>query len=132
MSIRSWMRTPRGHLVVSWAAVILWAGIIFYMSSLQRLHVPFGARILPKLAHVVEYAILALLLIRALLAQHLSPRRAVLIAAFISLAYAVSDEYHQSFVPNRHPSTADILIDTLGISAAAITMLAREQANLPR
>lgn len=124
-----WIRSPRGHQVVSWAAVILWAGIIFHLSSLPLISLPFRTRLLAKLAHVVEYAILTLLLIRALMAQNMSSRRAVLITLLVALAYAVSDEYHQSFVPGRHPSSLDVLIDTLGVGTVAIATLAKRQRN---
>jgi VanZ family protein len=35
--------------------------------------------------------------------------------AALSSFYAVSDEFHQSFVPGRSPSIQDVLIDIVGI-----------------
>jgi VanZ family protein len=69
------------------------------------------------LAHFAEYAVLTLLLLRALDTHDVSWRRAVRIALALAFAYAVADEFHQSFVPNRHPSATDLVVDTLGIGA---------------
>lgn len=71
-----------------------------------------------KCAHVVEYAILAILVWRALAAS-LSPvkcyRRDFLLTMVIGFLYAVSDEVHQAFVPSRTGSPWDVLIDTFGL-----------------
>jgi VanZ family protein len=34
--------------------------------------------------------------------------------------YAISDEYHQSFVANRHPQATDVLIDACGAATALL------------
>lgn len=44
--------------------------------------------------------------------------RAIIIAATISILYAMSDEWHQTFVPGRSPAVQDVLIDTAGILIA--------------
>ena len=72
-----------------------------------------------KTGHLTEYAVLALLLWRALrkpISGDSRPwswpqaRRAFLVAA----CYAASDEVHQAFVPSRDAAVADVLLDTLG------------------
>ena len=40
------------------------------------------------------------------------------LAVFISVLYAASDELHQSFVPGRTASTGDVLVDALGVGLA--------------
>jgi len=68
-----------------------------------------------KLAHLSEYAILAALWLRAFVrGRNLSPRPAGLLALAISVAWAILDELHQSFVPSRTASLADVLVDTVG------------------
>jgi VanZ family protein len=82
-----------------------------------------------KMAHVTEYAILALLLWRALRtlqtvpsvagrlnpAEPLSWRWPVAIGAFaLAVLYAITDEFHQSFVPTREGQAFDVLIDSVG------------------
>ncbi len=118
--------SPRHRQLVSWAAVLLWAAIIFYLSSLPRSAFPVHTTTAAKLAHAVEYAVLTLLLIRALETTNIRRRRAVWIAAALALTYAASDEYHQSFVPYRHPSPLDVLIDTAGIGAVALASQLRQ------
>lgn len=97
--------------------------VIFAFSSMPGLRLPFEALfdlILRKLAHVGEYAVLALLLVQALRLHGLSPKRAVLMAACISALYAVSDEVHQTFVPGRNGVWRDVGIDAVGIAGAAL------------
>ncbi|PKN29168.1 MAG: hypothetical protein CVU64_09600 [Deltaproteobacteria bacterium HGW-Deltaproteobacteria-21] len=38
----------------------------------------------------------------------------------IGMAYGLSDEIHQFFVPNRSTSLADFFADTLGVAAAIL------------
>jgi len=71
-----------------------------------------------KCGHLMEYAILALLLWRAL---HLSKNNlpdwswpkvgGTLLIVFL---YAATDEFHQSFVPTRTAHVSDVFIDTAG------------------
>ena len=56
---------------------------------------------------------------------------AMILVAFLALMYAASDEFHQSFVPNRHPSLADLLVDTMGIGMAAIVVVSRSSPSDP-
>jgi VanZ family protein len=78
-----------------------------------------------KTAHCAEYAILALLVWRAVRkptrndGRPWSWREAGL-AVSVAAAYAVTDELHQSFVASRDASVGDALIDTAG---AAMGML---------
>jgi VanZ family protein len=71
---------------------------------------------LRKAAHVSEYAVLAALLYRALVNTALRGR--VLLSAGIVLIvcgfYAITDEFHQSFVPSRTASARDVAIDSVG------------------
>jgi VanZ family protein len=110
----------RRRQIIGWGAVLLWAGIIFYLSSLPRTAFPVHTTTAAKIAHAVEYAVLTLLLIGALEATNVRRRRAAWIAAAVALVYAASDEFHQSFVPYRHPSPIDVLIDAIGIGAMAL------------
>jgi VanZ family protein len=75
-----------------------------------------------KLAHVSEYAVLAVLLYRAVVHTTLKGRRALSAALVLVLcaAYAASDEFHQSFVPSRTASVRDVMIDICGATLALI------------
>jgi VanZ family protein len=75
--------------------------------------------IIRKGGHVTEYAILALLTLRALTrTSRLLPStwswRPVSLTLGLCALYAISDEFHQSFVSSRYGSPLDVLIDTVG------------------
>jgi VanZ family protein len=108
---------PRGLLVaLRWLPALLWMAWIFYWSGQSV--TPAPSTLLSKLAHVLGYAVLALLLMLALLAW---PRRAVLAWAIAGL-YGVSDEIHQGFTPGRHPAMTDVLLDGAGALAALLAL----------
>lgn len=81
-------------------------------------HLPAAEIVLRKLAHVTEYLVLAALLIRALRRSEVTIAVSVAIAG--ALAYAASDEWHQSFVPGRTATPRDVAIDGVGIALAAV------------
>ncbi|MDQ6625676.1 MAG: VanZ family protein [Verrucomicrobiota bacterium] len=75
--------------------------------------------VIRKSAHVSEYFIVALLFARLLFAQLPNARsRMVLILSFAAaVVFAMSDEFHQSFVPSRTASPIDVCIDAVGALA---------------
>jgi VanZ family protein len=95
--------------------------MIFSLSSVPNLGTGPGTwdLVLRKLAHAGEFAVLAILLVRATR----SPRLAFLLA----VAYAISDETHQMFVSGRKGSALDVVIDAagagLGVAACAVPPL---------
>jgi VanZ family protein len=97
-----------------WGPVIVWAAVIFGLSSIPALNSGLGTwdEILRKCAHVTEYAILGFLLLRAIGRE--------LPALLVGIAYAASDELHQHFVQGRHASPVDVLIDTVGLLIGTI------------
>jgi VanZ family protein len=74
--------------------------------------------LLRKLAHVTEYAVLTALWWRAM--RSLGVRRPILVAIAISLGYAATDEYHQTFIEGRHGTPVDVLIDSIGMTITAL------------
>ena len=91
-------------------------------------HIVFAVR---KTAHTTEFAILALLLWRARRQPSRSNPRPwrwsdAGFAWMIAAVFAVTDEWHQSFVPNREARVSDVLIDTTG---AAFGLLALRLAG---
>ena len=72
-----------------------------------------------KFAHLTEYAVLALLLWRALRQPVKADPRPwswhdARLAIGLVMLYAASDEFHQHFVPSRDASVRDVMIDTTG------------------
>ena len=123
-----------------WLPLLIWLGVIFVgstnlMSAEQtsRFIVPFLLWLKPgmsphtiwvvlvvmrKCAHVTEYAILALLLWRALRSiPALSMKMSISFGAVLigSALFAATDEFHQSFVKSRTASVDDVLLDVGGV-----------------
>ena len=114
-----------------WLPPLLLMAVIFGLSDQPDLSSGLGLIdvIGRKLIHAAEYALLCALWWRLL--RELMPTRRAAIAAFcVSVAYAVTDEYHQSFVEGRNGTPLDVGIDALGAGAAAIavTRAARSRA----
>jgi VanZ family protein len=77
--------------------------------------------LLRKLGHVTEYAVLTYCWWRALRGLGVrDSRTAIALAVAIAFTYAISDEFHQTFVDGRHGTPVDILIDSVGIVLAAL------------
>jgi len=89
------------------------------MSPLTVVRVEFFLR---KAAHVSEYAVLSVLLYRAFVNTVFQSRRALSagIVLLSCVAYAASDEFHQSFVPSRTASLRDVMIDVFGATLAVL------------
>lgn len=99
-------------------------GLIFFLSAQPDLSTGLGFWdfVLRKLAHMGSYALLAFLWWRALVPH---TREALPAAVAITFLFAVSDEYHQSFVEGRVGSPRDVLIDTAGILLAVAFIRSR-------
>ncbi len=121
-----------------WALAAMWAAVIYSLSGptysaaasagfiarivcvlsfgVLREHVSLINLLVRKAAHLTEYAILAVILYNAFKPtdrkawSNSSAFQALLTAAI----YSLSDEFHQIFVPGRHASIFDCLIDTTG------------------
>jgi VanZ family protein len=85
--------------------------------------------IVRKAAHFTEYAILALLAARAFLgsSREILRRRWFLASLALTVVYALSDEYHQRFVPTRTGSVYDSLIDISGGLTALLCLTLRRR-----
>ena len=103
---------------------ILLMAVIFALSAQADLNSGLGTLDLigRKIVHAVTYGLLWWLWQRAL------GTRSPLPAALIAVAYAISDEYHKSFVEGRHGSPVDVLIDSAGV-AIAIALHSRRRSR---
>lgn len=103
-----------------WAPVAVYMALIFVGSSISQ-PPQVGPAVSDKVLHLVAYAGLGVLLVRALSRGWTRPvttglaMRAVLIGAL----YGASDEFHQSFVPERNVEALDIVADAAGAAVAA-------------
>lgn len=99
-----------------WLPVIIYAIFIFQISSVPGENIPSLFTGQDVIFHFFEYTFFSILIGRAI--KEYYPRRTKTIRILLTLAlaftYALSDEFHQSFVPNRTFSMFDIKIDILG------------------
>ena len=103
---------------------IVWAGVIFFFSSQQHVQVStdywenFAAL---KSSHVIGYSGLFILIHRALFNSTTYKKpKALAIAMLLTIAYAITDEIHQKFVPTRDGKWRDVIFDTIGASIALL------------
>ncbi len=104
-------------LLSLWLPPIIWMGLIFLLSSrptIKTTQIYWQDFLVKKTAHFVEYAILSFLHIRAFLGSSLLQKKSFILAFLLSLIYAASDEYHQSFVPGKETRVRDDVIDSIG------------------
>jgi VanZ family protein len=113
--------------LISWTPPVLWAVLIFLLSSISFEPAPeeqpgFLERYhLDKSVHILLFGALTGLLLRTLRSSTaLRLPTAVLLAILITSAYGASDEWHQSFVPGRDASVADWFADSCGAIIAAV------------
>ncbi len=124
-----------------WWPAVVWAGAIFFFStgvfggeSTSRFIIPFLRWLLPeasletlsqihflirKASHIGEYFLFSLLVLRGVRGESSGWKRSWgLTALLIAAGYALLDEFHQSFVPNRGASPRDVLLDSAGAVVA--------------
>ncbi|WP_447961967.1 VanZ family protein [Nitrospira sp. Ecomares 2.1] len=105
-------------LLKYWGPVVLYALVIVYLSSqsnpAQQLHIPsFLFKINDKILHACEYGVLGILLYRAF--KYTTPMAGNMGLAIICvIAFGISDEIHQWFVPQRQADIWDLVADTFG------------------
>ena len=113
---------------------VLMACAIFYVSSLSKIDLPLEQISFNDLIfHGAAYFFLGVTLMLAAFPWHRSfhpPWKTMLWLCAIGILYGLSDEIHQSFVPNRTCSTSDFLADASGILLAVccVKILARRKA----
>jgi len=135
-----------------WLPLLIWLGVIFVGSTdlmsaqhTSRFIVPFLRWLNPdiswaaidtihtvirKLGHVSEYAILALMLWRALCRGTALQTKTPILFGAVLLActvFAVLDEFQQSFVGSRTSSARDVLLDSAGAFLGALIVMTFSQ-----
>ena len=142
------MPKPRAFLKF-WLPVFVWMALIFTGSSdnksyqhsagliepflhwlfpwLSQPHVEIIHHLIRKCVHLTEYAVLALLLWRALRQPvRKDPRpwnwREARLTLLIVMLYAATDEFHQFFIPDRTSLVSDVMIDTVGGAMGLIAL----------
>lgn len=70
--------------------------------------------IIRKAAHITEYAILSITIAYALYAYGRRRWKLILWSEVVSIIYAITDEFHQLFIPGRSGQITDVFIDGCG------------------
>lgn len=112
-----------------WLPLLLWLGAIYFLSAQPKSDIPsfgFWDLLIKKGAHFLAYGVLAGLAWRAF-ADWSRPYHW---AMLLTVLYAMSDEYHQTFVPGRNGALADVIIDSLG-GLAALFILRKNWFRFP-
>jgi len=117
---------PAFRRILRFIAVAAWAGVIYLASDQPDLRVSDDDLldfVLRKLAHLAVFGILLLLAAHALAGVRWNPRMSLVGAWCVTFAWAVSDEWHQTFVEGRAGQPRDVAIDMLGATAAAAMLV---------
>ena len=101
-----------------WGPALLMMAVIFAFSSVPSNDLPnfdWADFIIKKGGHAFGYGLLALSYLHGLKGKEQGDRsRWFYIAWVMAVLYSATDEFHQSFVPGRHPAVTDVMIDALG------------------
>jgi VanZ family protein len=130
-------RNDKIKVWVPWGAVVCWMLLIFLLSSqgpvatgelsmsvtekvvdrvaIEQPDITFWNFIARQVAHVFLYLMLGVFLCMAFSFTFEKGRRVCFWAFGIGLLYAISDEFHQMFVPGRDADLADIFFDGMGL-----------------
>ena len=105
-------------------------GLIFYFSAQPAGgHHAWWVVIFRKLGHVTGYALLTAAWWWGLRGR---VERPLIWAIGIALAYACTDEFHQTFVRGREGTPRDVGIDAIGMAIAALLIRARRPSPAER
>jgi VanZ family protein len=117
MTPRHWLR-ERPWLNL-WLPLVAWMGLIFWLSAQPDLPNPgtgWLRALISSGAHAFVFGVLAVLWARTFGGRPQS----WLIAFALTILYALSDEFHQAFVPGRHPDPWDLMCDGLGAALGLV------------
>jgi len=101
-----------------WLPVILWMIVIYIGSSIGGVPRVGGKAIdgmVHRAAHLIEFAVLGALVLRAVSnGTRTIARREMIITLIIVALYGASDEFHQRFTPGRSSEGIAVVFDALG------------------
>lgn len=112
--------------IFRWTPALVVMLLIFMASSMPASRIPYLGEIdllVKKFGHAIGYALLALAYYIALPTSLPRGYRAFL-AWIMAILFALSDEFHQSFIEGRTSSLRDVFIDTLGAAIALVIAIA--------
>ena len=111
------------NYLISWIITILIAVFIFYMSSKTFPPGIPGVSYLSYVYHFGVYFVFSFFLLISIIRGNIKNKYLIFISILIAIAYGISDEIHQFFVPGRYGCYEDALTDSIGILFAGIIYL---------
>jgi VanZ family protein len=105
-----------------WLPVLVWLGVIFIGSSIGSVPRVGGKStdaVVHRVAHLIEFAVLGVLTLRAVSQDKRITKRELIITVIVSAVYGASDEIHQRFTPGRSSEGLSVLFDVAGGLAGA-------------
>jgi VanZ family protein len=96
-----------------WLITLAYMGLIYFLSSLSGDRLPGLSHGSDKIIHTCAYAVMSFLCFNSLSRSGIK-RHCFLIALLLTSIYAVSDEFHQYYVPGRYASIGDLIADFIG------------------
>jgi hypothetical protein len=100
-----------------WLPAIVWMIVIFIGSSIGNVPRVGGKTtdgLVHRAAHVLEFAVLGALLLRAVSNDKPITKREIIITLIVTALYGISDEVHQRFTPGRSSEGLSVLFDVAG------------------
>jgi VanZ family protein len=104
-------------LVKWWLPVIIWMIVIFIGSSIGSVPRVGGKAldaVVHRVAHVIEFAVLGALTLRAMSQGKRVTKRGLISTVIVVVLYGASDELHQRFTPGRSSEGIAVVFDAVG------------------
>jgi VanZ family protein len=109
------IRNKYAFIFKFWFPVFLCMAAIFFVSSVPGDDIPGLFPLQDIVFHFLIYMALGLLFSRAAKnSWNIRPLKVIILSLAFGILYAVSDEAHQLFVPNRNAALFDVWIDLAG------------------
>ncbi len=106
-----------------WLPSLVWMGLIFILSAqpdLPHAPGPWLDVLLKKAGHATVYGVLSWLYWRALRQRFFASATLRVVSIGLAVTYALSDEYHQTFVLGRNGNLLDVAVDGVGACSAML------------
>lgn len=81
-------------------------------------------KVIRKIAHFSIYTLVGLLLMSFISTYSLEEKNEIFFSLSIGILYAMSDEIHQAFIPNRSAQITDVILDSMGVLLGVLLVLA--------
>lgn len=121
-----------GEFSASNTSLIVRPLLLWLFPDISEERIALAHFLVRKAAHFTEYAVLGLLMARAFTSSsHATLRHRWFAVSLLLIAvYALTDEFHQSFVASRTASVFDSMIDTAGGLTALLLYRRRRRRSL--